>query len=526
MLENNQTSKEKRRISQVKAGAILSYLQMAISIVIGIVYTPIMIRLLGQSEYGLYNLVSSTISMLSMLSLGFGAGYIRYYAKYKKNNDQESIYKLNGLFLVIFSVIGLVSLLCGLFLILNIRMVFRTGLTDAEYETAKILMILMVANLSLSFPFSIFKTIVSAHEQFIFIKVLGMITTVLGPLVNLPLLLLGYGSIGLVIFSVSLALIVDAIYIFVVKNKLKQKFMFRNFEKGIFKSLFFYTAFIAINIVVDQINWSVDKFLLGRYQGTIAVAVYSVGYALYGYYMSFSTSISGVFGPRVHRIVNENIDDLSMQRKELTELFVKVGRIQYLILALIASGVVFFGQPFIYFWAGEGYETSYYVALLLILPSTISLTQNIGIEIQRAKNMHQFRSIVYLTMAVVNLIVSIFLCQLYGAIGASIGTALSLVLCNGFIMNIFYHKKCNINIISYWKNILRQSIGLIVPVTYGIILMLFISITSLWILIALIVSYVVIYVISMYFLGMNNYERNLVLSPFRKMLGRTNDKNS
>ena len=84
---NEQEVSKKRNISQLKAGAILSYLQMALGIIIGIAYTPVMIRLLGQSEYGLYTLVSSTVSMLSMLSLGFGAGYIRYYAKYKKNAD-------------------------------------------------------------------------------------------------------------------------------------------------------------------------------------------------------------------------------------------------------------------------------------------------------------------------------------------------------------------------------------------------------------------------------------------------------
>ena len=74
--------------NQLKAGVILSYLQMALNIIIGLAYTPIMIRTLGQSEYGLYNTISSTISMLSILSLGFNSGYIRYYAKYKKENVQ------------------------------------------------------------------------------------------------------------------------------------------------------------------------------------------------------------------------------------------------------------------------------------------------------------------------------------------------------------------------------------------------------------------------------------------------------
>ena len=72
------------KVNQIKVGVILSYTQMAIQIMVGLIYTPIMLKLLGQSEYGLYNTVASTISTLGILSLGFGSSYIRYYAKYKK----------------------------------------------------------------------------------------------------------------------------------------------------------------------------------------------------------------------------------------------------------------------------------------------------------------------------------------------------------------------------------------------------------------------------------------------------------
>ena len=74
------------KINQIRAGSILSYLQLVTNIIIQLAYTPIMIRLLGASEYGLYNTVSSTISMLGILSAGFNACYIRYYSIYKIPN--------------------------------------------------------------------------------------------------------------------------------------------------------------------------------------------------------------------------------------------------------------------------------------------------------------------------------------------------------------------------------------------------------------------------------------------------------
>lgn len=508
------------KVNQLKGGAILSYLQMFLNIIIGLVYTPVMMRLLGQSEYGLYQTVASTISMLSILNLGFNASYIRYYAKYKKEGCETDVHKLNGLFLIIFSVIGCIVLLCGLVLSFNLSWIFDKGLTEAEYQTAKILMLFLTVNLSVTFLATVFTSIISAHEKFVFLKLLGMIRTVLSPFITLPLLIWGFGSIGMVAVTVTLSFLVDFIYCIYAFTKLKTKFVFHGFEKGLFKSLFTYTSFIAINLIVDQINLNIDKLLLGRFKGTQVVAVYSVGYLLYSYYVMFSTSVSGVFTPRIHKIVNNTMGDLPQQRIQLTDLFVKVGRIQFLILGLLASGIVFFGKPFIYFWAGDGYADAYYVALLLIIPATIALTQNLGIEIQRAQNNHQFRSIVYLLMALTNLVLSIFLCQKYGAVGSAIGTAISLILANGLIMNIYYQAKCNINIVSFWKNILRVSLGLIVPIVVGILIVNFINLYSPINLIVFILIYTVIYCISMWFMGMNRYERGLIKKPVLKVLKR------
>lgn len=515
--------KERQKVNsdkQIKIGAILSYVQMALNTVVGLAYTPIMIRLLGQSEYGLYNTVSSTISMLSILSLGFNASYVRYYSKYKKDNDSLSIYRLNGLFLLVFSIIGIIALICGLFLTNNLNLVFDKGLTSSEYSTAFVLMLLLTINLAVSFPMSVFASIISANERFVFLKLLGTIRTVFSPLVTLPLLLMGYKSIAMVAVTVACNIMVDSIYAIYVLKVLKNKFYFKNFEKGLFSDLLVYTSFIAINMIVEQINWNIDKVLLGRFKGTAEVAIYSVGFTIYQYYHTFSTSISGVFTPRIHNIFNANRDNQIRCDGELTKLFIKVGRIQFLILALVASGFVFFGQYFILLWVGEGYESAYYVALLMMFPAMIPLIQNLGIEIQRAKNLHKFRSIAYALMACVNLGLSIFLCQWYGSIGSAAGTAFSVLLANGLIMNIYYHRKCGIDIITFWKNIISMMKGLIIPIGLAIISLRFIAIDNVWKLLTGIILYSTLYVVSMWLFGINKDEKNLFIAPIKKLKNR------
>ena len=140
------------KTNQLKSGVVLSYVSMILGFIIQIVYTPIMLRLLGQTEYGLYNLVASVVSYLGLLSFGFGSAYIRYYSRYKVNEDQESIAKLNGMFIVVYTIIGIIAMLVGTILVSNIRLILGNKLTASELSTAKILMIILVFNISLSFP--------------------------------------------------------------------------------------------------------------------------------------------------------------------------------------------------------------------------------------------------------------------------------------------------------------------------------------------------------------------------------------
>lgn len=503
--------------NELKWGAILSYAQMILNVVIGLTYSRYMIRILGQSEYGLYQTIVSTISMLSILNLGFNSSYVRYYAKYKQNNDRASIYRLNGLFLLIFTVIGLIALICGAYLTTHLRLVFDNGLTPAEYDLARKLMVLLTINLSLSFPMSVFGTIISANERFVFLKLLGMLRTVVGPLVNIPLLLMGFRSVGLVVSSLAFSLVTDVIYIYYVIAKLDNKFYFTKFEKGLFRSLFTYTFFIAINMVVDQINNSIDKVLLGRFIGTTSVAVYSVGMSLYSYYMTISTSVSGVFTPRIHAIYNATADAQQRDRN-ISDLFIRVGRIQFLILMLFASGLVIFGKQFIRFWVGDGYDESYYVLLLIMIPASVPLIQNLGIEIQRAANKHQFRSIIYLGMAICNLILTIYLCQIYGAVGAAFGTGISLILANGIIMNIYYYKALNLDIPGFWRAILHQLLGLLPAFAIGAVIKRYAPTDSVLSMLSFIIVYTACYGVCVWFLSMNEYEKGFVMDPIKKVL--------
>lgn len=508
---------------QIKFGVILQYAQMALNILISLIYTPIMLRILGDSEYGIYSLASSIIAYLHLLSLGFGASYIRFYSKYKQSGDEEGVKKLNGLYMMVFSVIGIIALAVGLIFAFNVGIFFNDTYSANDLYIAKILMLFLSVNLAISFPASVFVSYITSQEKFIFQKLVNMGKTVLSPCLCIAVLFLGYGSIGMVIVTTVVSLIIDFFNIGYCFGKLKMRFSFRNPNFRLLKEIAFFSIFIAINQIIDQINWQTDKIILGKMINATAVATYAVAANINTMYISFSTAISGVFTPRIHKIVNDNVKTEEQKNKELTDLFVKVGRVQFLVLGLILTGFVFFGQFFIKKWAGENYGDSYYIVLLLISPVTIPLCQNIGIEIQRAKNKHQFRSIVYLVMALLNVVISILFTFWWGYFGTALGTTISLLIANGLIMNIYYQKKLGINVNEFWKQILRVCIGLIIPVACGILLLLFVNYTEIWQFLLLILAYCIIYAVSVWFLSMNRYEKDLIIKPFKRILKR-NDK--
>lgn len=501
------------KTNQLKAGAALSYISMGLGYIISILYTPIMLRLLGQSEYGLYNLVASIVSYLGLLSFGFGSAYVRYYSRYKVKGEQKNIATLNGMFLIVFSAIGLVAVLAGSVLVFNINIILGDKLTAVELSTAKVLMAIMVFNISLSFPTSIFNSYVTANEEYIFQKVLQMVKIIVNPFVMLPVLLMGYKSIGMVVVTTIFTILVEFINIIFCLKKLKMKFLFKQFDFTLMKEMTVFSSYIFINMIIDQVNWNVDKFIIGRFIGTVGVAVYGLAAQLNTYYLSLSTSISSVFVPRINRMVavNDNKD-------ELTNVFTRIGRIQFIILSLICSGLIFFGKPFINMWAGADYDGAYPIALILIIPVTIPLIQNIGIEIQRAKNMHQFRSWVYLFIAIGNIILSIPLTKLYGGIGAAIGTAIALLIGNGLVMNWYYHKKVGLDIKYFWSKILKFVPSFIAPTVAGIFIVLFIDIHHPIPFLICGIIYVMVFSASMWFLGMNQYEKDLIVVPMKKIL--------
>ncbi|MDQ0217479.1 polysaccharide biosynthesis protein [Peribacillus cavernae] len=501
--------------NQLKAGAVLSYIALFISSVISIIYTPVMLNILGQSEFGLFSLATSTAAFVGVLNFGLGNAVIRYTAKYKALKDEEGCYNLYGMFFIMYGILGIVALIAGIVLSFNSHILFSNSLTGDEIHTLKSLMRILVVNTSVGIGLGLFSVLMLAHEKFIFSKVVGILSSIINPLVMLPFLVMGYGSIGMVVITTIINLttiLINMIYCFKI---LKIKIRFKALQRGLFKEVIIFSSLIFLNMIIGQIYWSTDQIILGMYSGTVAIAVYSIGVSFSGYFSGFSAGISNVFLSRVTTMVTNKAND-----SEISELFIRIGRVQFVIISLALSGFIVFGQEFINLWVGRKYHDSFLIAMLILTPMVIPLIQGMGGVILQAKNMHKFKTIVNFALALANVILSIIFVQWWGAIGCALATAISFTIGNIIITNIYYWKKINIDIPKFWFNIFCMSAPFFTSVLLGTITnKLFIA--DNWLLFFIkILMFIGAYSILMWTTGMNRYEKDLVIVPLKSIIDK------
>lgn len=497
-------------MSQKRLGIILSYANLIAKNMVTFIYTPILLRFLGQSEYGLYQMANSVITSLTLLNLGFGSAYIRFYARTRSEKNNQKLAELNGLYLIIFLILSLVSIVAGFFMVINIGTIFGHSLTVNEINTTRYLMILMVLNVALSFPSSVFDSNIIAHEQFRFQRSRQLFQTIITPILTLPLLAIGMKSISIVIVQTVITLFFFALNMKFSIINLHMKFRFSNMDFSLIKEISIFSFFIFLNQIIDQINWNLPNFLLGILSGAKQVAIFAVANQIKNIFITLSTSLSGVFVPEINNIVSTTDDN-----DELTRIMTKVGKMQMIILTYTLGGFILLGKYFITVWAGKSYIEAYTLSLLLIIPFLVTLIQNTGYEIIRAKNMHQFRAVIEFIFALGNIGLTVFFIKYFGLIGSAMGTMVTMISVSWIIMNWFYLKKVKLNMLYFWKEIIKVSPPSILALSITSIIKQFFPVNSIMTFIIYGVLFSLIYLVILYFVT-SKVEKEVVISLFKK----------
>lgn len=497
---------------QKKIGVLISYFNIILNICISMFFTPFLIKTLGQSEYGLYRIIQSFIGQMSIMTFGMSTLVARNIIYYNAKNKQLEKENFLAMALGISIMLSIFVLIIGYLLYLNTASIFNNSFTDSEMIIAKKLIVIFIFNISVTVLNDCFAGILVAHERFVIARSIVSVKLILRIITLIVLLNFGYKATAIITTDLILNCIVTIFNIAYSLFILKEKFVYHFFDTESFKTSVTFSAAILFLAIVNQINQNIDNFILGVKTDTKTVAIYSIALTIYTTYNSIAVAISSVYAPKVIRMIADNISN-----KDLTLAMTIPGRYQLIISGFILSLFTLFGKEFIYIWVGSGYEVVYKITLILIIPMTISLIENISEAVLNAKLKNMARSLILSSTAVINVIISVILIDRIGYIGAAYGTAISVILGIVFL-NIYYHTKIGIDVFLFFRTVFHKILPSILISTLIGFGLKFIKIsTNIYVdFIFNICIYTIIYIVVIYFLGMNHGEKNQIVSIIKR----------
>ena len=315
-------------LSQVKYGAILSYILIILNTVSGLLVTPYIVDKLGDSAYGVYKTMSSFTAALLVLDIGLGGTLLRYISRYRADKEEEKIPNFISMSLFQAGIISVVVIIATGIIYFFIDNIYGKGLTAAELVKAKQLYVFLCAGIIAHIFENVFNGVITGFNKFMFgngLKIIRVLTRILTIYVALHFIKDALVIVLLDLFLTIGMLCVEIVYI---NRVLNVKIKFSRWEHSVFKESFKYSMLIFITTIASQANGNLDNVIIGAVVNAGAVTVYSMGLLIFSMFEQLSTSISSVMLPTVTETLKNDDENLSATQK----LILKAGRIQFALL--------------------------------------------------------------------------------------------------------------------------------------------------------------------------------------------------
>lgn len=498
-------------ISQVKAGALMSYFTLAVNILIGIVYTPWMIQSIGVANYGLYTLAMSVINIF-VFDFGLGDAVRRFVAKYRAEGDDEGAQKFLSLTLKLYLLIDIVILLVLVGLFLLIPSIYR-GLTPDEIGKFKVIYVVAASFSVISFPLITADGVLSGSEKFFQLKICDFLHKIFIVIAMTACLLKGYGLYALVVVNALSGIFTIIAKWFCIYRYTSFTFSFNYWDYKLFRTIIAFSTWVLISAICQRCVLSIAPSILGIHNSTTEITLFSLSLSIEGYYFTFANAINGLFLPRVSSLIAKNKED------DILPLMIRVGHIQLFVIGLLFLGLICFGSHFIDVWVGKEFSSVYYGMLIMIFPSFISLPQNIAYTTMVAKNKVKYNAYSSLIKVITNIFLAFPLTKLWGAWGMCISVAVSYMF-SVLYSNYNFVRILKLNIKEFFSKVFLSKIfPFLLLLIIGWVLNYYIPIVTWFTLIVKAVFFAVCYVFIM-FRFMKEDEKVEFLKPIKHILCR------
>lgn len=498
-------------IQRAKAVA-LSYLLIVIKLIVTLVFTPFLVSSLGIAGYGLYMLVGSMAAYLYILDFGMNDAVIRFFVK--NEGDLEERDRFLGKMLVLYGGLSIFTMLVTYGLSNFVQPLFGAANTSEDLEMLRQMLLLAGGGIAVLILLNPFGALLSATESFVFLRCMEILVTIVSTLVLVIVLLHGGGPVEVVIVT-SLSTIFQSLMRLayaLMYLRVSLKFSWPGYD--VLKEVGGYSGPIFLVMIAEALFWRLDNILIGATLGAAPIAIYAIGVTFNKYFMSFATALSRVMTPEIIRQIDRGADALA-----LTDLMIRISRIQAMFLLLVLTSLAVFGERFLILWLGPEFAPSYWIMLAILIPYTLELTGNARNIILQAKGLYWQRSAITLGMAILNVPLTVWLLNLFGVVGAAISTGFAVTV--GYVMiALLLRSRVGMDIGFYWRETARRILPLSVILTvFGLLIEGYLP-HSWYVLVVAAIIHVSIFVLALYFFAANSGERAVVDDFLRRFQSR------
>lgn len=493
---------------EIKSGIILSYTLIVVNTVYGLLITPYILKYVGGNAYGVYKSVASISASFAVMDLGLGTTMTRYMARYHATGEKNKMGNFAGMVFIQFLVLMMVVILIGMGTVALLPSFYSNTFSAAELSLARKLLFILVLNMVLRMFENLLFGILSGNGCFRFSNSIKLINLIF-KFALIMLLLPFVKSVTLVVlletFIVIITITAFVIYIISILHIIPN---LKKWDNVLFKESFGYTALMFIQSVTVQFNGNIDNVLIGVKQGAVFVTVYSMALTIFGMYGNLSGSVANIMLPKITKQVVRGNDGAVLQGT-----VEKAGRYQFLIMAAALGGFIALGKDFYKLWLGNAFTDCYYLVLILIIPVTFPMVQNVALSILRAENKMVYRTVTLAISCVCNVIITLIGIGLWSYWGAALGTTCATIL-NLIMMNAYYHKVLHFNIIHLFFNIMKGILPAAAIATFITIIFnqIFYGTWTSFIVNAII--FLIVYGIALFVFGLQKEEKTMIFGRF------------
>ena len=288
------------------------YIRTIVVLLISLYISRAILKVLGVSDFGVYNVVAGFVLMFELLSSSLTSSVQRYY-NYEKgkrgNKGIQDVYIATIFIQVIIATIVVVfSETIGLWYINN-KMVIPA---DRLYA-AKIVFHITVASLVVSIMQIPYISIIFAKEKMFFISLIGILDAILKLIAVWGISIFEFDS--LVIYSLFLFCVTcfDLLSYFIYsKCSFKELRVSKNWNLSLFRPMFIFTMWSAVSGFANIIKNQGINIVLNFYFGPIVNAARGISYQIKSALLGFVINISTAARPQLVESYAEGNYDRSL----------------------------------------------------------------------------------------------------------------------------------------------------------------------------------------------------------------------